>query len=896
MFDSDKSLSTSCLAIADAARDALRWVECSEKKAIRDDGHLIKALRKRIVEAGKLHKAATRKMCAGVFGASQAGKSYLISTLARKDGQPLMALFGTTQVDFIAEINPEGGKESTGLVTRFTVDRDINAPADHPVRVGLLSESDVIKVLANSYTFDIMHPDDDDEDAHAKAILATLDALRAKVGRSGTMSVESVYDLEDYCNKRLLKTARMRALQKTRFWDDAAEIGPVLSQEDRVALFSLLWAENPVYTDIYRRLLGALTLLGHPDEAYCAPDCLVDTSSGVWRRHDASIINVSTLNGIGEDSETSNDRVSIMAPGGKPIRLPRAEVTALVAEMIIVMKDEPYPFFGHTDLLDFPGARTRKREPAESLERPENRTENILRGKVAYLFDRYCDEQELTSMLLCVGPSNQDVADLPGMVEDWIIGTHGKTPEDRAKAETALFFILTKFDTAFEQGAGKGVDGSRWETRLQASLISPFADRAHRTNWVKAWTPDTPFTNLFWVRNPNYRQDSLFDYESSSSLTEVSIRADKKDFVETLRQACITQSVIQTYFPNPVEAWEAGMTLNDGGMTRIAEALGPVCRPDTKRLQTGQRLKRLSDDLHNSLKPFYISGDLDTLRAEKVDFASKATRMLAGAFNKQKLGEILYTLRMDEKDSHSLFSTSERVAARTAVGTEANTGIVTTYEKGDDVLSLLGLTEDPAPATASSPAADPPKTVQDLAEKFVSDLEMAWSAHVADVVENDALANYLCLDKQVTLRLADELRIAAHRLGVFDRMVAAVRKGQQLKTNREAWVWRQVSPACAIFNAFVAHLCLGGVDRPEGSVITDIANSEVRIFQPRPPINDIPDIQEQVEPYERDYFLDWIRGMQHSIISNAAFQAGFTGNAEENATLGDILLRLSSAA
>lgn len=893
MFDSDEHLSAACSTVAQAAHEALAWVERSDKQAIRDDGQLIKTLRKRIVEAGKLRKAASRKMCAGVFGASQAGKSYLISALARKDGQPLMASFGTTDIDFIAEINPEGGKESTGLVTRFTIDKSVKVPQEHPVRVGLLSECDVIKILANSYTFDVDHPDDEDLDKHAAAIQAVIDKLHAKAGSVSAMTVEDVYDLEDYCNNRLLKTARMKALKKSGFWDEAAVLAPALTQEDRVTLFGLLWEDAAVYTDVYHRLLSALTLLGHPDQAFCEIGALLEDREGAWKRSDHSIINVSTLNGIGGDSE---DVVSIMAPDSRPVSLPRAEVTALIAEMIIVMKEQPFPFFDHTDLLDFPGARSRTPVPARTLSKPENRTENFLRGKVAYLFDRYCDEQELTSMLLCVGPSNQEVSDLPGMIEGWIATTHGKTPQERARAETALFFLLTKFDTAFEQAAGKGTDGGRWDTRLQASLIAPFADHAHSTNWVREWTPGQSFNNLFWVRNPHFRQDALFDYESSDSMAEKGIRSDKVDFVETLRQGYLNHPTVQTYFADPEAAWAAGMRLNDGGVSRIADALGPVCRPDMKRQQTGQRLERLCASLHSSLKGFYISGDVDTLRSEKKAVALEVSRMLAVALQRQKLGQLLYAMRLDERDAYTQFSNSERAAARTTVGgpNKGEVVAVTTYKRADDILGALGL-DEPVLVDQTKPAEGekaPEQGAQDLAERFVSDLEKAWSAQIAEIAENEELAAYLGVDAQLMVKLADELRLAGHRHGVFDRMIGAVRRGQQLKTGREPWVWRQVSPACAIFNAYLSHLCLGGHDIPPGSMITDVNGREVHVFQPRTVVDDMPELKEEAEAYETAYFLDWIRGLQDTVIGNAAFQVGFTGDAEENAVLGDILSRL----
>ena len=55
--------------------------------------------------------------------------------------------------DFLTEINLPGDRESTGLVTRFTAHKSA-VEADHPVELRLLSETDVVKILANSFYSD----------------------------------------------------------------------------------------------------------------------------------------------------------------------------------------------------------------------------------------------------------------------------------------------------------------------------------------------------------------------------------------------------------------------------------------------------------------------------------------------------------------------------------------------------------------------------------------------------------------------------------------------------------------------------------------------------------------------------------------------------------------------
>ena len=71
--------------------------------------------------ARSLQRVATTPMGVGFFGLSQAGKSYLILSLAAGQNERLETLMGGRRVDFLKHVNPAGvGKEATGLVTRFS--------------------------------------------------------------------------------------------------------------------------------------------------------------------------------------------------------------------------------------------------------------------------------------------------------------------------------------------------------------------------------------------------------------------------------------------------------------------------------------------------------------------------------------------------------------------------------------------------------------------------------------------------------------------------------------------------------------------------------------------------------------------------------------------------------
>ena len=152
----DQKLVEQCEAGIKTLAGVDEWVRANPQAAgssgealLRESNRLARALRKEAV-------TAARKMCVGVFGPSQSGKSYLISALAQDADGSLLTALGDESADFIQDINPAGGKESTGLVTRFTLTPS-GAPAMFPVKLRLLSELDIVKILTNTYYADCRH-------------------------------------------------------------------------------------------------------------------------------------------------------------------------------------------------------------------------------------------------------------------------------------------------------------------------------------------------------------------------------------------------------------------------------------------------------------------------------------------------------------------------------------------------------------------------------------------------------------------------------------------------------------------------------------------------------------------------------------------------------------------
>ena len=100
--------------LVDAAVEAQNWIANNEERVVscgKSKEKVLASLRQQARLLRRLERAAKRKMCAGVFGPSQAGKSYLLSSLAANDEKKVPCKFGSKEFDFLKDLNPGGSKE-----------------------------------------------------------------------------------------------------------------------------------------------------------------------------------------------------------------------------------------------------------------------------------------------------------------------------------------------------------------------------------------------------------------------------------------------------------------------------------------------------------------------------------------------------------------------------------------------------------------------------------------------------------------------------------------------------------------------------------------------------------------------------------------------------------------
>lgn len=871
-------LATECTGFAELTEQALTWIRDPENAELvgAETKSLVQMMRRSARRARRLARAARTRMSVSVFGPSQAGKSFLVSVLARPQDGPLVADFGGPDgaLDYIRQINPEGEGESTGLVTRFTMDRTAT-PEGHPVRLTLLSEADILRTLINSF---FMDGDRSEPSPEPVEIAAHLDTFKARAGaaRHGLDS-DDVHEIGEYVETVFGRQAYAVALRP--FWDEAAAIAPGLDLADRAAFLAPLWGGHSALGDLYLRLAGALAQLGHAQEVFAGLDALVP--------RETSIIDVKTLSGAADATA-----LTVMAPGGRKVALPRSVICGLAAELVLPMQRLPSAMFAETDLLDFPGARNRfEQDLGKALAEDADTIlpELLLRGKVAYLFDRYVQNQEITSMLLCVPDSNMETVDLPGLVQNWIATTHGATPALRAQTDCVLFLVLTKFDKHLSDSAAQGGDQTRFERRMSASLLEKFGRGSD--NWVEEWVPGQPFANCFWLRNPNFYVDGLMDYDAGKR--ETAIRGDKQARMAELRSGCLAAPEVQRHFADPAAAWDAALSLNDGGVSYLTAALERVCKPDSKLRQIRAQLDTARTDLRQAMAPFHVSDDVEARIAEKQQAVTRVIDDLEVALSRHRFGAVLAALMVDQDEIEgriarvpsSVRITSAVSAASGSNGRPADTAVLQRPARPDrpDRPDLARPQADPAPVSDI-------RTM--TLEQFQAETAIEiWIDRMKRFRDDRARRGAYGLGETGVGDLVAELIHAARRTGL-GRGTAA----QLEQINFGLNVEKQAQPAAILgaesINRFVSTLGMLDVPAAERPQVRGQDGDSRPIFQRPPASDDVDDLPVQPRAVAEQVWTDWVFALDAVFVANAKDGAGGEINIEQNLRLGRILAAL----
>ena len=583
-------------------------------------------LRDLALRARKLRRAWSRKQSVGLFGPSQAGKSFLVGALLSHELGSLEVLGRSGAVDFLKEINPAKGVESTGVVTRFTA-----SPAP-TLRQGdfyceLLSLEGVLHSMSTGFLVECTSPPLD-----LGRVERTLRDARLQAGPPASplyaQAWEAVWheltkkyqDRHPYLNE-LLRHPAMKAGLKNE----------VATAAGWALVYSLLWG-GPGYAkdldQLTRTLVAAIEQLGHAEAVEVA-------LAYVRASNDApSVIDAACLNALG----TSRLTVPVTTSSGASTALDPGALAALIAEIRLPLRGVAGSLLDKADLLDFPGGRALKGingfGPAElNTGKLENAIEVYKRGKLTFLFEQYSLDREITSLLLCSpGPTKPEAIQLQSQVESWLAIRHGSaTPRDPKEIEQpSLFLALTKFDMSL--GALRSNNAKdRWDSRVEEACVDFWA-RGHGS-WLHNWgAKSRPFTNLFWIRNPYADQMQA-------------LKPADADY-ETVKQGYLASRAVATFIAAPEEKWlavegvEPSTSLPRSGVPLLSTHLRAKLSEDIKGKELSQEARAIRSELLSVLKALTPSRDETEARARRMEDAKQLVAAVDAEMSRRCTGAV----------------------------------------------------------------------------------------------------------------------------------------------------------------------------------------------------------------------------------------------------------------
>ncbi len=878
MSETGQELVASCEAIRTGAGAALEWVgevRRGSQRLDREADDLIEKLRRTRNLCRRLAAAAERPLSVGVFGMSQAGKSYLISTLAQAQNGQLETLLDGQRLNFIGHVNPPGGgKEATGLVTRFTL-KASQAPTGYPVELSLFSGADLVKILGNSF-FNDFDRERVSFGADPERMRSRLDGLERhrQPAASAEVTSDDVVDLLDYFEKRFEKSM---APLRTDYWPRAVALAPLLPLAQRAQLFAVLWGEIPELTQAYIAMCTALQQLDNAPRVYVPLEALVIRSGSGWDWRPESILNVDVLDRLGQDAAEPIAVLPWRDGGLLPeTRIARSLLAALTAEMRFGLADKPRTeLLEHVDLLDFPGYRGRLDIGSIEEVRKQVRRDDadpvaqlLLRGKVAYLFERYTDDQEMNLLLMCTRCDTQiEVTTLAPVLSTWVHSTQGETPEMRAARRPGLIWVVTQLDRRLEAKPGQTITQQQqeWTNMIHITL----QERFKQCEWLDEWAGGQPFNNVFLVRKPGHLQ-SVFKTDAAGM--EVGyVSAEEQERLSQQRAIFTANEAIVRHLRDPGRAWDAVLATNDGGMNHLAEYLRSVAVLGTKIERIGEQVRRIREEIGDHRLGSYFQSE----GADEVEKKKKRAGELYEAVVEAPdgFGELLYGLQPPLEQFRRLYLSAQWDEES---------------ERGDTQAppTRIGLIKVPVKRGEAPPASARPLG---RAELFARAAMREWLRQLRGLADRSELQRYLGLPQEAVQILTDEIVTAADRYKLEERLVRALRPLEEMRgTTRAGIADQQVLVARQVIDEMVAWLGYSEMalaDRPESPM------DGRKLFEPPESIapERLPELPPEEVQFSGAFIVDWLEAFKRLAVDNAGHQAGREISPEQNLRLGEIL-------
>lgn len=647
----------------------------------------------------RIQYASSVNAGAAIFGASQVGKSYMSNYLLATETAPTRIYDSKgSSVGFLSSVNPTGnGKEATALITRFSTENLCGANPEYPYQVVMLSPIDIVLVIIDGYFNDIDGQIVPDKDAIAEEIVRLNEKYKLKGNVQNIITIDSIYEIMEYFNGGYLNKRPdfKENLLTTGYFENLGNIIESIPVEDWSNVFGFFWNHHQIITAIYEKMLNIAVKLNFSNKVYVSFDA-IDKRGGK-----GTILHVDRMcELVGEENLTDEalrgveiakeKYIDVLIGNGIIVRqIPKGVFCGIAQEVdfTIVNPIDPdskkqlesiKPVLQGMDILDFPGARSRDEIPLANLGYDAMLT-MIIRGKVAYLFNKYSAQYLISALLFCQDDRQAEVKSLPKLVSGWVEKTMGKSIKERTSYIDAIggvspiLMIATKFNLYLKKDDSI-VQPDKNEAYYQMLVrwrrfASALRNVAHVTGsadcWFDKFTEHRAFSAIFPLRSFKYSQfDGLYlDYKEENDIVkhkEGEKTDDFKSYFKELKSAFLDTELdfIQSHFDNPKTTWDSVTEAGHDGSLPILDYLKGVAEKmsNMRTLLFKRVLQSSFESLVNSLIRYYHDDNAAAELEKQRKNASRIRLSMNILFGKDKdfFSDFINHLVIDEANLHDV--------------------------------------------------------------------------------------------------------------------------------------------------------------------------------------------------------------------------------------------------
>ena len=647
-IDTLENLSNKIKELEESVSNSASWAQSNtDLRMDRDEILLLKESRMKL---NRINNSFKSKPVFALFGASQVGKSYLIKNLLSVDGNPLQIILGDKSYEFLEKINPAGsGAESTGVVTRFTIDK-VSEDAKFPVKAKLISISDLVIILTDCFLNDVDLNELINFDDFEENIEALEKEFKDSDYSQDKLNEDNIFEIRDYFKNNFKKENLTRVLDGSNYWNRIGELISKIPPNRWVDVFSFYWDNNSEINKLFNLLNTDLEKLGYNKSIFLNESSIL--------RGGGEILDVTRVKEIFE-KDTSEQTVYC---DNKEISINTNRLSAIISEVTLTVSEDlttKKEFIQNTDLLDFPGARSRL---VLNKITDEETPLMFLRGKISYLFKRYSTNLEINNLLFCINDQQIEVKELPSLLNEWISTNIGDSIDHRSTAisnlnTNPLFVIFTFFNNQITfhpiNDDNNDLD-YKWDNRFikffQEGIIG------NNYDWDTQWSNKNKlFNNFFMLRDYKYSSDVFDGYDEEG--TEKSINENRIDYMKNLKDSFINYPFVKDHFDKPTESWDASATANSDGSELIINNLLPSANNLVKVNNSVKRCNTIKDQVLECLNKYYVSENKEEERNKIIKNTLNTSLSLSRYIANQphKFSLFIQSLQLSESEIYNVF-------------------------------------------------------------------------------------------------------------------------------------------------------------------------------------------------------------------------------------------------